>query len=249
MALDKELDGRVAIVTGASRGIGRAIAARLAEAGARLVLTGRTAADVKDAAAAIVAQGGEAVGLAADTGDSAAWSRVVETAQSRFGGLDILVANAGVTDPAPIADMTLDAFRALQRTNLRGCFLGLRAAATAMIEQGRGGSVILVGSIVGKVGAQGHAAYAAAKDGVRLMAKAAALELGDRAIRVNSLHPGMIRTRMTAGYPEDQMAGLIPLGRFGEPREVAGAAAFLASDRARFMTGAELVVDGGWIAQ
>lgn len=249
MALERELDGRVAIVTGASRGIGRAIAERLASAGAAVVLTSRGAAEIQTAAQAIAAQGGRAVGLSADQGEAGDWARVVETAHSTFGGLDILVANAGVTDPASIARMSLERFRAVNRTNLRGAFLGLRASTTAMAAQGRGGSVILIGSVFGKIGSPGYAAYGAAKDGVRLMAKAAALELGDRAIRVNSVHPGMIRTGMTTGYPEAQMTEIIPLGRLGEPTEVAGAVAFLASDRSRFMTGAELVVDGGWIVR
>lgn len=239
----------MAIVTGASRGIGRAIAERLSDAGAAVVLTGRGAAGVEAAAQAIAAGGGRAAGVAADQGDASAWSRVVETALSRFGGLDILVANAGIADPVPIADMSLARFRAVNRTNLRGCFLGLRAVAEVMVQRGRGGSIVLIGSIVGKVGVPGHGAYAAAKDGVRLMAKAAALELGERAIRVNSVHPGMVRTDMTAACPEAELAQGIPLGRFGEPQEVAGAVAFLASDRSRFMTGAELVVDGGWISR
>jgi NAD(P)-dependent dehydrogenase (short-subunit alcohol dehydrogenase family) len=249
VAFERELEGRVAIVTGGGRGIGRAVAERLASAGAGVVLTGRGGAEVAACAQAIVQGGGRAIGLTADQGSADDWERVIDAARTRLGGLDILVANAGVTDPCPIAEMELEAFRAVNRTNLRGAFLGLRAATEAMIEGARGGSVVLIGSIVGKVGAPGHSAYAAAKDGVRLMAKAAALELGDRAIRVNSVHPGMVRTRMTETYSEAQMAGLIPLGRFGEPDEVAGAVVFLASDRSRFMTGAELVVDGGWIAQ
>lgn len=249
MAFERELDGQMAIVTGATRGIGRAIARRLAQAGAAVVVTGRDVARVEAAAADIRSRGGRALGLAADHGEAADWARVVEAAEAQFTAIDILVANAGIADPMPIVDMSLETFRGLTRTNLRGCFLGLKAVAATMVRRGSGGSIILMSSIVGKVGAPGHAAYAAAKDGVRLMAKAAALELGGDRIRVNSIHPGMVRTAMTAPYEENQFAQAIPLGRFGEPDEVAAAAVFLASSRSKFMTGAELVIDGGWIAR
>lgn len=239
----------MAIVTGGGRGIGRAVAERLAGDGAAVVLTGRDGVEAKAAAQAIRDSGGRALGLAADQGSSVAWTEVVGSAVKEFGRLDILVANAGVSAPHPIDTMSLEEFRAINRTNLRGPFLGLRAAVSAMIEQGHGGSVVLIGSIVGKIGAASFSAYAAAKDGVRLMAKAAALEFGDRGIRVNSVHPGFVRTQMSAAFPEAALASMIPLERFGETRDIAGAVSFLASDRSRFMTGAELVVDGGWIAK
>ena len=145
--------------------------------------------------------------------------------------------------------MTPEQFRALNVVKLKGPFLGLKHAAEAFRRHGEGGAVLLVGSIVGKIGVPNHTHYAAAKDGVRLMAKAAALELGPERIRVNSLHPGMTRTPMTAKFPDAAMAARIPLGRFAEPEETAAVALYAVSPRSAFMTGAELVVDGGWIAQ
>jgi 3alpha(or 20beta)-hydroxysteroid dehydrogenase len=170
-------------------------------------------------------------------------------AEDLYGRVDILVANAGIDNPHPIVELTLADFRELCRIGLKGSFLGLKHCVAAMRRHGEGGSIVLMGSIVGMVGVPAHGHYAAAKDGMRLMAKAAALELGPEKILVNSLHPGMIRTAMTASFNEAALAPMIPLGRFGEPEEIAAAALFLASDRALFMTGAELVADGGWIAQ
>lgn len=248
MSVTRELEGRTAIVTGAGRGIGQAIAVALAAAGSRVVLTGRDPARGAAAAAAIQADGGEALFMKADQGSDADWIATVAAAQDRFGAPRIVVINAGLAGAIPTQDMSLEDFRALNRVNLKGAFLGVKHAAAAMRAAGGGGSIILMASIVGKVGVANHAHYAASKGGVRLLAKAAALELGPDQIRVNSIHPGMTRTDMIAGFPP-QIADAIPLGRFGEPRDVAEAALFLASDRSIFMTGAELVVDGGWIAQ
>jgi 3alpha(or 20beta)-hydroxysteroid dehydrogenase len=243
----QDLKGRTAIVTGASRGIGEAIARALAGAGANVVLTARSDAG-EMVAAAIRADGGQAAFVAADQGEDADWSRVVAQAEATFGGLDILILNAGVVGVAPVADMSLEAFRALNRVNLRGAFLGLKHGVAAIRRTGRGGSVAIVSSIVGKIGVPEHVHYAASKAGVRMMAKAAALELGPEKIRVNTIHPGMISTEMIAHFPPE-MARAIPLQRFGEADEVGKAALFLASDRSSFMTGAEIVIDGGWTAQ
>lgn len=237
----RELAGRVALVTGGGQGIGRAIAARLAADGATVVTTGRrdTPPEPLDGAAYIQA----------DQSLDADWTRLMGVIHDRHGRLDICVVNGGVTGGIKIADMTLAQFRALCDVNLKGPFLGLKHAVAAFRRHGEGGTVVMIGSIVGLVGVPDHTHYAAAKDGVRLMVKAAALELGPEGIRVNSVHPGMTHTPMTAAFPEAQLAPIIPLGRFGEPEEVAGVVAYAAGPRSSFMTGAELVVDGGWIAR
>lgn len=241
-----ELSGKVAIVTGGSRGIGHAIAGAFCTAGARVLITGRNPDAGEKAAAAL---GTAARFIAADQGDDGGWQRTIATALSEFGRVDIFVSNAGISEPAPTPQMSLEKFRETNRISLKGAFLGLQHCVRAMRLHGEGGSVILISSIVGKVGVPGLIHYSAAKGGLRLMAKAAALELGPEKIRVNSIHPGMIRTDMTRGFDEAQMAALIPLGRFGEPREVADVALFLASLRGQFVTGAELIVDGGWVSQ
>ena len=237
-----ELSGKTAIVTGGTRGIGRAIAEKFVAAGAHVVVTGR---NVDTGTAAAKALGDAARFVKADQGSDADWSGVVEMAQSQFGRIDILVSNAGISVPVPTAEMTLEVFRETTNISLKGAFLGIRHCLAAMRSHGEGGSIVLMSSIVGKVGVPGFIHYSAAKGGLRLMAKAVALELGPENIRVNSIHPGLIRTDLTAGMPEEQMTPMIPLGKFGEPGDVADAALFLASPRGRFITGTELVIDGG----
>ena len=245
---DGELTGKVAIVTGATRGIGRAIAEMFVASGAQVVLTARDV-QMGEAAAREMSADGKAIFIRADQSADADWVHVIEHALAAFGRVDILIANAGLSYPIPAIDMALEQFRTLNAVNLKGCFLGLKHAVQAIRRHTDGGAIVLMSSIVGMVGVPGYIHYSAAKDGVRLMAKAAALELGAEKIRVNSIHPGMIRTDMTAGFDEKMLAPMIPLGRFGEPRDIANAALFLASPRGKFITGTELVVDGGWIAR
>lgn len=245
---DGELAGRCAIITGASRGIGAATARRLARSGARLVLTGRNLEVGEAVAASIGDGGGEARFVRADQGTDADWATVMDEARNTFGRVDILVLNAGVSEMAATVDLSLEAFRALCRTNLKGAFLGLKHAVAAMRRGGRGGSVVMISSIAGRIGVADHIHYTASKAGVAMLAKAAALELGPEKIRVNTIYPGFVRTEMTQRFPAEMIAAA-PLGRAAEPEEIAAAAAFLASDRSIFMTGAEIVIDGGWTCQ
>ncbi len=234
MAEEAELSGRAAIVTGASHGAGRAIAHALAKAGARVVLTGPDAEAGRAAASAIEAEGGEALFVAADPGRDGDWAKAVESVEARFGRLDVLAVCPAATAAAPTAGLSHSDFRAANDTNLKGPFLGLKHGVAAMRRGGRGGSVIFVASVAGRVGLNHRLAETGAMAGVRLLAKAAALELGPEGIRVNTIQPGLADADDT------------PLGRPVAPADVAQAAVYLASDRSIFMTGADIVVDGGW---
>lgn len=241
-----ELQGRSAIVTGASRGIGLAIADALTREGASVVMTGRDPKAGEAAAQGLRERGANVRFVRADQGSDADWPAVVAAAEEGPGRFDILVLNGGTSSFNPIATTSLEQFRETTRVHLKGVFFGLKHGVEAFRRHGQGAAVAMVSSIVGQVGVAGFPGYAAAKSGVRLLAKAAALELGPEQIRVNSVHPGMIRTDMTAGFDEAAFAAAIPLGRFGEPGEVAQMVRYLVSDRGRFVTGAEMVVDGGW---
>lgn len=242
-----ELDGRTALVTGGARGIGLACARALTEAGANVLITGRDA----DTGASAAAQLGDRARFhRQDVASEADWQRVMDTVQDDFGRLDILVANAGINIPAPLEAETLETFRHVCDINLKGCFLAVKHGTDALRRHGEGGSIILISSVMGRISAPAHVAYSGSKAGVRLLAKAAALELGPEGIRVNAVLPGITRSDMTAAFDEEQMAPmLVPMGRFGAPEEVAETVVFAASDRARFMTGAELVVDGGLVTR
>ena len=246
--------GKVVVITGAASGLGAESARRLAEEGARLLLTD-LAADAGEALAATL--GADAHFLAHDVADEAGWSAVAGEAVRRFGRIDGLVNSAGVAAGAPLLEMTYADWRRVLSINLDGTFLGMRACAPAMAQAG-GGSIVNLSSILGKVGQAGAAHYCASKGGVLMLTKAAALEWAPAAIRVNSVHPGYIDTPMVAGSllaseNGNELRDLIisrhPLGRLGRPREIADAVVFLISDEASFMTGAELVVDGGYTAQ
>lgn len=251
------LSGKVALVTGAASGLGAATARRLAKEGATVVLTDRDIVG-EDIAAHIVDTGGRAVFRLHDVTSQPDWAAAVEHAVADFGRLDILVNNAGVAGGNhELMDHSFDAWRQILSVNLDGVFLGLRHAGPRIAASG-GGSVINISSILGKVGMAGAAAYCASKGGVTLLTKAAALEWAPLGIRVNSIHPGFIDTPMVSGALAGREDGnemrvalmaAHPLGRFGGPKEIGDAVAFLASDDASFITGAELVVDGGYTAQ
>lgn len=252
------LRGKVALVTGAASGIGAESAQRLAEEGAAVVVTDREVDKGAAVAANITRLGGRAIFFHLNVTDESDWARVVADALDKFGRLDVLVNNAGV--PPCGEELMTHSFEAWRRTlsiNLDGVFLGLRYSGP-VIAQGGGGSVINMSSIMGKVATAGAAAYCASKGGVTLLTKAASLEWAPMRIRVNSIHPGFIDTPMVPGAADPteqaqsvrkQIISRHPLGRFGTARDVADGVVFLASDESGFMTGSELVIDGGYTAQ
>ncbi|KRC54129.1 MULTISPECIES: 3-oxoacyl-ACP reductase FabG [unclassified Nocardioides] len=238
------LEGRSAIVTGAAQGIGLAIATVLAEHGARVSIADL---DGEKAAAAAAGIAGEARGVACDVTDEASVAGLVTGAVEAYGGLDVLVNNAGITRDASLRKMTLENFQAVVTVHLQGTWLGIRAASEVMREA-RAGSIINISSMSGKVGNPGQTNYSAAKAGIVGMTKAAAKELAHHGVRVNAIQPGLIRTPMTEAMTPEAWAATeatIPMRRAGEPEEIANVVAFLASDLASYMTGAVLEVSGG----
>ena len=241
-----DLTGRTALVTGSTRGIGRAIAETLAGAGARVAVVGRDAGKAQEAAAAV---GNGAQGFAADVGDPASVVALVEAVEKAFGQIDILVNNAGLTRDNILFRIKDDDWDTVIDANLRGAFIAIRAASRGMMKR-RWGRIINIASIVGITGNKGQANYAASKAGLIGLTKSVAKELGSRNILVNAVAPGFIETDMTAAMtPEARAAlsGQIPLERLGSPRDIAGTVAFLASDHAAYITGQTLVVDGGMV--
>jgi 3-oxoacyl-[acyl-carrier protein] reductase len=233
------LEGRTALVTGGSRGIGAAIARELGRAGAAVVVGYRSGAD--EAAAVAGEVGGRAVQADVASADDA--KRLVEEA----GDVDVLVNNAGITRDGVLARMADDDWRSVVETNLSSVFYTCRAVSRGMMKR-RGGAIVNLSSIVGIHGNWGQSNYAASKAGIIAFTKSLAQELGSRGVRANVVAPGYIRTQLTDAIPEDaktQMLGLTPLGRFGEPEDVARAVRFLCSDEASFITGEVLVVGGG----
>ena len=241
-----DLTGRTALVTGSTRGIGRAIAGTLAESGARVAVVGRDQGRAAEVAAEI---GGSAQGFGADVGDPASVIALVEAVDAAFGQIDILVNNAGLTRDNILFRIKDDDWDVVLDANLRGAFVAIRAAARGMMKR-RWGRIINIASIVGITGNKGQANYAASKAGLIGLTKSVAKELGSRNILVNAVAPGFIETDMTAAMtPEARTAlsGQIPLNRLGTPKDIAGTVAFLASDYASYITGQVIVVDGGMV--
>ena len=243
-------EGKTALVTGGSRGIGRAICRELAAGGATVAVNYRSnsqAAD--DTVAAIAAQGGAAIAIQADVCDAKQVSALFKSVRSQFGGLDMLVNNAGITRDNIIMLMKPDDFDIVQATNLRSCWLCGKEAARIMMRK-RAGSIINISSVVGIAGNGGQTNYAASKAGIIGLSKSLAKELAPRGVRVNAVAPGFVVTDMTAEL-SDELKGsaldAIPLGRMGEPEDIAKAVAFLASDDSAYITGQTLVVDGGMV--
>jgi len=241
------IEQRVAIVTGASRGIGQAIAVKLAAEGRLVILIARSTDALEKVRGEIIQAGGQAEIRACDVGDGEALSGVVEEVASTHGRLDILVNNAGITRDGLILRMSDADFDDIIRVNLRSAFVACRAAARPMMR-GRFGRMINVGSVTGIMGNAGQVNYAAAKAGLIGMTKSLAKELGSKGITANVLAPGFVETDMTAGIPADFKAEAcksIAARRFGTVKEIAAAASFLASDDAAYVTGQVIVVDGG----
>jgi 3-oxoacyl-[acyl-carrier protein] reductase len=241
-----ELTGRNAVVTGSTRGIGRAIATALAECGARVAVVGR---DREKAAAVATEIGNGAVGFACDVSDTASVAQLIADVEKEFGGIDILVNNAGITRDNLVMRLKDEDWDDVLNANLRGAFAAIRAASRGMMKK-RSGRIINMASVVGLNGNKGQANYAASKAGLIALTKSVAKELGSRNILVNAIAPGFIETEMTdAMTPEARAAlnGLIPLERLGKTTDVASAVVFLASDHASYITGQVLVVDGGMV--
>lgn len=250
------LTGKIALVTGGASvpGLGSATAIRFAEEGAIVYVTDRDAEGAESVAAGIRASGLQAHALAHDVTNEAEWDRVMATIDAAHGRLDILVNNAGIAVLRMIEDFTTDDWNLQTNVNLDSVFYGTKRAVIAMRKAGGGGSIINISSVAGIGGVPACSAYAAAKGGVRIFSKAVAMETAKDRIRVNTVHPGMILTNMQGVALEDnadnyqETLALIPMGYMGDPLDIANMNLFLASDEARYITGTEMVVDGGMMA-
>ncbi len=264
------VDGKVALVSGAGRGIGAATARLLAEAGARVAVTDVDESGAQEVAQSIREAGGEAIALPLDVTLESAWERALGQTGEALGGLHVLVNNAGLYMAAPVEEMSLDDWRKVMGVNLDGTFLGtkhgVRAIKASCAQDGGTGSIVNLSSIAGLIGAAFGTAYHASKGGVRLLTKAAALECAALGypIRVNSVHPAVVATQMAElvveklvrleRMPDTESSArfvrsLHPMGRFAEPHEVARAILFLASDDSSYVNGSELPVDGAYTAR
>ena len=243
------LDGKTALVTGAARGIGQAIALKLAGAGADVALCDLQKEWLDETAAGIRALGRRVECYACDVSAADQVQSVVEAAIAAFGRVDVLVNNAGITKDTFLMRMSEADWDAVLDINLKGTFLFTKAVAKPMMKQ-RSGAIVNVASVIGLIGNAGQCNYAASKAGVIALTKSTAKELGSRGVRANAVAPGFIRTKMTENLPEDirtKMLEAIPMGRFGEPEDVAKAVLFLASEDASYITGQVLTVCGGMV--
>jgi 3-oxoacyl-[acyl-carrier protein] reductase len=241
------LDGRSAVITGAAQGIGLSIAEAFAAEGARIVLSDINADAAKEAAQQLSATGATVIAEPCDVTNEAEVEALVARCVAEFGRIDVMINNAGITRDSSMAKMSLDDFRAVIDVHLQGAWLGTKTAGARMREQGSG-AIVNLSSISGKVGNFGQTNYSAAKAGIVGLTKAAAKELAKKNVRVNAVQPGLIRTAMTEAMPQaawDSKMAEIPMGRAGEPSEVAQVVLFLASDMSSYLTGAVLEITGG----
>lgn len=239
---------KVAVVTGGASGIGAAIARRLAEEGAAVVVSDINGDAARALAEEIGREGRRAIAATTDVGEEEAVRSLVDRAVAELGALDVMVNNAGVSEqPTPIDERSADDWHRVIRINLDGAFYGVKHAARVMKARGRGGVIVNMASILGLVGFKGAPAYTAAKHGLVGLTKSVAVELAPAGIRVVSVNPAFIRTPLIAGL-EEAVLPLHPIGRLGESEEVASLVAYLASDEAAFLTGASYLVDGGYTA-
>ncbi len=246
------LEGKVALISGGARGMGAAEARLFASEGAKVVLGDVLEAEGRQVEAEIAESGADAVFVRLDVTSESDWLSAVDTALQRFGKLDILVNNAGIWDRAMIEEQTEENWDRVMDINGKGVFLGTKASISAMREAG-GGSIVNISSVAGLIGSAASTAYNASKGAVRLLTKSTAVQYAAEGIRCNSVHPGPIQTQMLDDvYPDDstrqQRQDAIPLGRLGEMEDVARGVLFLASDEASYITGSELVIDGGYTA-
>jgi len=243
------LEGKVALVTGSSRGIGRAIATELAVRGAKVVINYHSNPQAaEEVVKAIVEQGGSAVAVQADVSDFDAAQMLIKATIDNFGQIDILVNNAGTTEDTLLMMMKEEQWDSVIDTNLKSVFNCCKAAARPMVRRKQGGRIINISSVSGLVGQAGQTNYAASKAGIIGFTKSLAKELGSRNITVNAVAPGFVLTDLTADLSEDlveQTLAFIPLGRWGELEEIANVVAFLASDQSSYITGQVIAVDGG----
>ena len=248
------LAGKVALISGGARGMGAATARLFAREGARVVIGDVLEAPAREVASEITSSGGDAVAVLLDVTSEADWQRAVATAESRFGALHVVVNNAGVGSQGKVEDIAVEEWNRVMDVNAKGVFLGTKATIPALRRAG-GGSIVNISSQLGLVGVDNSSPqYQASKGAVRLLTKATAIQYASEGIRANSVHPGPVETPMTLARRSDPAAfkltvSRIPLGRYGQPSDVANGVLYLASDEAAWVTGSELVIDGGWTAQ
>ena len=245
--------GKVALVSGAARGIGAATAKLLAQEGAAVVLGDVLETEGRQTSAGIVAAGGRSTFMPLDVTSAANWQQVIAAAVAAYGQLDVLVNNAGISGRAAVGETDVETWERVMEINGKGVFLGTKLAIPELRKAG-GGSIINISSIYGIVGSETSAAYHASKGAVRIFTKAAAIQYAAEGIRVNSVHPGFVDSPMTAAnhaLPEvhNLRISRTPLGRMGTPEDIAAGILYLASDESSFVTGSELVIDGGMTAQ